>query len=289
MPRLTKLKPALVTCGLVKNDIYEKSVNGKSFLTETLITYCNICTHHTIIHKSSLNPCAESFVSKVNINLKSIMNNVSVKKTFVLNPFANSFVALSPPKLLLSTTTCSNILGLNPSVATFYPKQINKLFTAHTSHSSEPGLVQSSNNITLPTNLTLNPLATIFAPDIFCGINRISPESHIEITPDTILNELRVKNLNRIIVGHININSIRNKFEMLSTLVCDKVDILLISESKLNDTYPTAQFRINGFSSPFRMDRSEHAGGFYYIPGKISHLGNFRYNLMEKLNALQLK
>ena len=99
MPCLTKLKPASVTCGLAKYDIYKKSVNGKSFLTETLITKCNIRTHTIIIpiiRKFSLNPCAESFVSKVNINLKSIMNNVSVKKTFVLNnPFANSFMPLS--------------------------------------------------------------------------------------------------------------------------------------------------------------------------------------------------
>ena len=67
---------------------------------------------------------------------------------------------------------------------------------------------------------------------------------------------------------------------MLSTFVCDKVAILLISESKLNDTYPTAQFRINGFSSPFRMDRSEHAGGVLLytrqdIPSRQLHVQSY--------------
>ena len=39
------------------------------------------------------------------------------------------------------------------------------------------------------------------------------------------------------------------------------VDILLITESKLNNSFPSAQFQINGFSSPYRFDRNPHGGG----------------------------
>ena len=39
------------------------------------------------------------------------------------------------------------------------------------------------------------------------------------------------------------------------------VDILLITESKLDNSFPTAQFQINGFSSPYLLDRNAHGGG----------------------------
>ena len=42
------------------------------------------------------------------------------------------------------------------------------------------------------------------------------------------LNEVRKLNPNRLIIAHININSIRNKFEMLKVTITDKTDILLI-------------------------------------------------------------
>ena len=35
-------------------------------------------------------------------------------------------------------------------------------------------------------------------------------------------------------IGHISINSLRNKFELLAEMVRDKVDLLMISETKLD-------------------------------------------------------
>ena len=40
---------------------------------------------------------------------------------------------------------------------------------------------------------------------------------------------LHVKYSNKIIVVHLNINSIRNKFELFSSLIGRKMDILMIS------------------------------------------------------------
>ena len=39
----------------------------------------------------------------------------------------------------------------------------------------------------------------------------------------------------KIIVSHLNINSIRNKFDALSFIIDTNIDILLISETKLDD------------------------------------------------------
>ena len=44
---------------------------------------------------------------------------------------------------------------------------------------------------------------------------------------------LKLRNLNRLIFSQININSIRNKFELLFYLVSNNIDVLLISEKEL--------------------------------------------------------
>ena len=68
------------------------------------------------------------------------------------------------------------------------------------------------------------------------------------------LKALRLKNFNKLILAHLNINSLRNKFEFLISLIKDNRDILMISETKLHPSFPTNQFMINGFSAPFRLD-----------------------------------
>ena len=35
----------------------------------------------------------------------------------------------------------------------------------------------------------------------------------------------------------------------------------MISETKLDESFPTSQFMINGFSAPFRLDRNDKGGG----------------------------
>ena len=41
-------------------------------------------------------------------------------------------------------------------------------------------------------------------------------------SPKEELNNLRLKNLNRLICAHLNINSVRNKFELLSGIIKTK-------------------------------------------------------------------
>ena len=42
----------------------------------------------------------------------------------------------------------------------------------------------------------------------------------------SIINKLRIGNANRIVIAYLNINSIRNKIDMLSTIVSNKIDML---------------------------------------------------------------
>ena len=79
------------------------------------------------------------------------------------------------------------------------------------------------------------------------------------------LKSLRIANLNRVIIAQININSIRNKFDALVSGIRGNVDILIYilmtSETKIDDSSPTRQFLINGYTAPHRLDRNSIGGG----------------------------
>ena len=62
-------------------------------------------------------------------------------------------------------------------------------------------------------------------------------------------------------MAQLNISSIRNKFRFLEKDICANLDILLISETKLDDSFPSAQFLLDGFSKPYRLERCSNGGG----------------------------
>ena len=72
---------------------------------------------------------------------------------------------------------------------------------------------------------------------------------------------MRRKNINRPIIGHINIICLENKFEADKLLIEDIIDVLVVTETKIDASYPTSQFEINGFGTPFRLDRYKRVGG----------------------------
>ena len=126
------------------------------------------------------------------------------------------------------------------------------------------------------------------------SINEIKDTSDL-----TTLNDIRVKNPNKMILCHLNINSIRNKIDILACLVRGAVDIMLISESKINDSFPTNQFLIPGFSTPYRKDRDGKGGGILLyvrqdIPSKRlnyshSHCEKKYENLFIEINLYKKK
>lgn len=74
------------------------------------------------------------------------------------------------------------------------------------------------------------------------------------------LKNIHQKHCNRLIIRQLNINSLRNKFDSLSSMIKDNIDILLISETKIDTSFPTAQFLIEGFTI-YRRDRDANGGG----------------------------
>ena len=78
--------------------------------------------------------------------------------------------------------------------------------------------------------------------------------------PNAKLKEIRQKNSNRLIIAQLKINSIRNKFDSLNEVIKDNIDVLLISETKIDSSFPTAQFYIDGFTT-YRRDKNINGGG----------------------------
>ena len=67
-----------------------------------------------------------------------------------------------------------------------------------------------------------------------------------------VLNDLRCKSLNCILTGHLDINSLGRKCEILVSSIAVELDILMISEAKLDESCTVSQFLIPGLEDPIR-------------------------------------
>ena len=74
------------------------------------------------------------------------------------------------------------------------------------------------------------------------------------------LKATRIANTNRLIIGHININSIRNKFEMLSSSCKGSLNILMIFETQLDSKVLSNQYTTEEYSVPIRFYRNGRGG-----------------------------
>ena len=114
---------------------------------------------------------------------------------------------------------------------------------------------------------------------------------HCIINPDafTILKNMRIENLKNIIIGQLNINSLRNKFCDLAELIKGKLDILVITETKLDYTFPEKQFLIPGYKKPFRADRNKDGGGvMIYVREDIPCDKLLKHSSGENIEAIFL-
>ena len=48
------------------------------------------------------------------------------------------------------------------------------------------------------------------------------------------------------------------KKSVLQLLIKENIDILIITETKIDDSFPTSQFCIKGYSEPYILDRNKH-------------------------------
>ena len=77
-------------------------------------------------------------------------------------------------------------------------------------------------------------------------------------------------------------------------MVEGNIDILVVRETKLDDTFPVNQFALNGFSKPYRKDRNRHGGGVMIfvrddIPSKSVNNHTFPDDIEAILVQINLK
>ena len=101
-----------------------------------------------------------------------------------------------------------------------------------------------------PVNNTHN---SIFGDDSDSGNYEASQDA------TQILKSVKMKYSDNVLIAQLNINSIRNKFDQLVSIIQGNVDILVITETKLDSTFPTPQFKIDGYSATFRLDRNSNS------------------------------
>ena len=82
--------------------------------------------------------------------------------------------------------------------------------------------------------------------------NKLSDKSDKSIndaSPDRLseIKNLRLRNVNKVVISNININLLLKKFEQLKELM---MYVLVITETKLNDSFPTSQFLMKGLEEP---------------------------------------
>ena len=115
-----------------------------------------------------------------------------------------------------------------------------------------------------------------------CDFNKVakhgcSPVNLLYIFRTSLLkntSEWPLLNTGQLIISHLNVKSLRNKFEMLQEIIKYKLEIFLISQAKLDRSFQAGQFMLKGglstskkscvicFSeSPLKIMKN----GFYFI------------------------
>ena len=119
-------------------------------------------------------------------------------------------------------------------------------------------------------------------------------ELKTSITQQTENQKARDDDLIDLLIGNLNITSICSKFNQTKCLLKGKVDILTITESKLDTSFRTTQFLIDGYSKQFRYDRNRNAIGILlYVREDIacreSKSNKFSNNIDEIISELNLR
>ena len=77
-----------------------------------------------------------------------------------------------------------------------------------------------------------------------------------------LLQKDRRQYLNNPLIGYLNINSVRNKIADVQIFIQNiPLDYLVLSETKLDESFPNAQFNLDGYELGARRDRDKNGGG----------------------------
>lgn len=113
----------------------------------------------------------------------------------------------------------------------------------------------------------------------------------LNLDPYSNIGNIRSKNPNRLIIVQLNINSLCNKFDSPVEILHSSIGILLISETKINSSFPIAQFKVGYTSHRYRNSSGE--GILLYvreaIPSTLLNTELFYESFCSELNIRKKK
>ena len=90
-------------------------------------------------------------------------------------------------------------------------------------------------------------------------ILKVSTLSTLNLDHCSNIENIRSKNPTRLIIAQPKKNSRKYEFDSFVEILHSNIDILLISETKIDSSFPTAQFKI-GYTT-YRLDKNSNGRG----------------------------
>ena len=90
----------------------------------------------------------------------------------------------------------------------------------------------------IPETVTSKNVNDIYLSDKFLKKSNVNDED-----VSTVLKDIRMTNINHIIIDHLNVNSFADKLDSMKLIIPGNIDVMVIG-----DSYPISQFLIDGFS-----------------------------------------
>ena len=246
-----------------------------------------------------LNPLATNFQPGLVVTAESIQgdnpNELSTTRLSTLSRTPDVYDLSTPTLSALSNPT----IGESPIARTLSTPNLSEIRNVEddtnnvtTSNASDLGTSAFMAFILILSSYIVNAITTNTYVPTCSGVSNVNPDDAINI-----LREIRVKNVNRVIIGTLNINSLPSKFEQLKLIIGNFLDVLVIQETKLDPSFPSGQFVINGYKRPYRLDRNRNGGGVIIyvredIPSKVLDKHNFSENiegLFVEVNLRKMK
>ena len=210
--------------------------------------------NHSNYFPSKLDPYAREFLHSTG-NLHCYCEN-GYTRTITLNPMADIFVP-STDKNNKKYIDDKNLYQSKEAIP--YETAIN-IFNNEHLDKAPPSHISPTLHISNESHASLD-LSACQENEDYNEVNVSTSLSSALSNPSDNLKNIKKDNLNRLIIGQININSLRNKFDSLIAIINGNIDILVVNETKLDSSFPTQQFVMEGYAQPYRLDISSNAGG----------------------------
>jgi len=119
----------------------------------------------------------------------------------------------------------------------------------------------------------------------FGEANDIADSSVDDLTDVPEIVKMRHKDSREVLVLHLNVNSLQNKFEEVQSIITDlRAQIVFLTETKIDSSYPNSQFKQDGYNM-YRKDRAKGGGGVMaYIS---SNLPSKKLKLPKNFNTVE--